>query len=198
MRYPEVLALPVLMLMDYYLTILGSVLQKKKHSEFFVFEEYELNPLWQKSINKKKLVNLKHLIITALVSGWLIYIAEYTDISRAFFSIVLGAILIALSIVVGRHITNILIFWYVLKNPNNIQGQIRYSYEAVLFFALYYNLIPLILLIIIAIYDKSLFVLGGICGVILLFISHIRFLFIMRRRKAKRITKDKGFTRSDY
>lgn len=47
MKHPEVLILPVLMIADYYLTILGSILYSQGYGKHIRFEHYELNPVWQ-------------------------------------------------------------------------------------------------------------------------------------------------------
>ena len=100
MIYPEVLLLPVLMLADYYLTVLGAVLRDKKYSEHVIVEQYELNPIFQKAINKRQLINIKHLLATITVTGLMIYIAEFSTASHTFVSFILGLLLIFYAIII--------------------------------------------------------------------------------------------------
>jgi hypothetical protein len=62
MRHPEVFLVPVLLLLDYFLTVGGSKLAARKYSQHFKFEHYEMNPLWQKTISQGKWLNPKHLL----------------------------------------------------------------------------------------------------------------------------------------
>jgi len=183
--YPEVLLLPILMLSDYYLTIFSYVLFNKKYSEYVRFEQYELNPRFQKAINKKEIINVKHLCATLIITGFAIYIAEISPVPHEFVSVILGCLLTIFSVVVGRHIANILLFVYVIKNPNTIKGKIEYTYEATIFISMFYSLIPLIALIIICIYERSLFALGSILGIGSLILAHFRFLKKMKQKKSK-------------
>ncbi len=184
MKYPIVIALPLLMLADYYLTLLGAVLKDKKYSKFVVIEDYELNPRFQEAIKQKKLINIKHFLFTFLLSLLMIGLTEFINMPREVIGFILGIFLIAYGMIVGGHITNILWFWYVIKKEDQIGGQIHYTYEASVFMTMFHYLMPLLLLIIICIYEKSLFVLGGICGVLLLVRAHFRFLKMMKKKKA--------------
>ena len=53
-----VLVLPLFMLADYYLTLLGER-QSKEYREHYVLKEYEVNPLWQGDVKKQKWFNPK-------------------------------------------------------------------------------------------------------------------------------------------
>ena len=45
MRHPEVLFVPVLMVLDYYLTLYGAHLAEQSYRRHFKTEHYELNPI---------------------------------------------------------------------------------------------------------------------------------------------------------
>jgi len=51
--FPEVLLLPVMMILDYVLTLTGAKLAERKYRLHFKIVQYELNPIWQKSVNHK-------------------------------------------------------------------------------------------------------------------------------------------------
>jgi hypothetical protein len=184
MKYPIVIALPLLMLADYYLTLLGAVLKDKKYSKFVIVEEYELNPIFQKAIKQRKLINIKHLLLTISLSVLMIYLMEFSNASHETISFMLGMLLVMYGVIIGVHIANILFFWYVIKKEGQISGQIHYTYEATLLLSMFRNLLVLLPLIIIYSCEKSPFVLGGLCGVIVLEIIHFRFLIMMKKKKA--------------
>ena len=48
MRHSEVFLVPLLMLLDYFLTVGGSKLAARKYSQHFKFEHYEMNPFGRK------------------------------------------------------------------------------------------------------------------------------------------------------
>ena len=183
MKYPIVIALPFLMLADYYLTLLSTVLKDKKLSKYVIFEEWELNPRFQEAINQKKLINTKHLFSVGLISFLAIFLTELSDLSQEFINFILGVFLIKYSVIIGGHISNI--FWscYAIKRENQIRGQIRYTYEATLFSSMPIYLLPIFPLIVIYIYTRSFFVLGGICGILLLMITFLRFFKMMKKKK---------------
>ena len=187
MKYPEVCLIPVLMLADYYLTILGAVLMAKQFSNYVVFEQYELNPRFQKAINNKKLINGKLFLCILMVTACAVYIAEISPFPAELVILMLGYVLTIYSVIVGRHIANIFIYLYFLKRPDNIKGKIEYTHEASLFMSIYYNFIPLIALLVVYIYEKSLFVLGGILGIASMTISHFQFLKKRKEKKAEEV-----------
>jgi hypothetical protein len=184
MKYPIIIALPLLMLADYYLTLLGAVLRDKKYSKFVVIEEYELNPKFQEAIKQRKLINVKHLLFTILLSTLMICLAEFSEAPHEDISFILGMLLVMYSVIIGIHVENILFFWYIIKREGQLSGQIYYTYEATLLLSVFRNLLVLLPLIIIYSCEKSSFVLGGICGVIVLEGIHFCFLAKMKKKKA--------------
>lgn len=52
-----------LMLLGYYLTLLGQACYRRCFSRYIEFEVYELNPMWQEDIKQGKLFNPKHLLM---------------------------------------------------------------------------------------------------------------------------------------
>jgi hypothetical protein len=196
MKYPVVITLPFLMLTDYYLTLLSKVLKDKKLSKFIILEEWELNPIYQVAINQKRLINIKHLFFTIFLSSLVIYLTEFCNLPQEFIDFLLGMLIIMYSIIIGGHISNILWCCYVIKREDQLSGQIHYTYEATLYSSMPKYLLPVFPLIVIYIYTGNLFVLGGVCGVIVQMISLLRFNKMMKRRK-KLIKKDSTKTPSE-
>src|SRR5262245_6019846 len=61
MLHPEVLLVPVLMVLDYYLTLYGAHLAEQSYRRHFKTEHYELNPIWQRAVARRRWINLWHL-----------------------------------------------------------------------------------------------------------------------------------------
>ena len=61
MEHPELIGVPVLMLADYLLTILGAKSSARVHGKHFTTPSYELNPLWRKSVDQRRWFNPRHL-----------------------------------------------------------------------------------------------------------------------------------------
>ena len=68
MKHPEVILVPAFMLADYFLTLAGAVLRDRKYSDHFKTEHYEMNPLWQKDVARKKWLNPRHIVLVVVVS----------------------------------------------------------------------------------------------------------------------------------
>src|SRR5205085_8911543 len=106
MKLLAVIVLPLIMFCDYYLTLAGKKLRDKVYSAHITSEEYELNPVWQKDINKLKLFNYKHLLAVILITGYF-YFASLLLSDNVFF-LVYGAIFCLYLYIVMRHLQNIL------------------------------------------------------------------------------------------
>jgi hypothetical protein len=170
MNHPELLLIPILMLLDYFLTVWGAVLSEKKYRQHFKIEHYELNPIWQKSIARKQWFNPKHLgIVSAIMVLCLLWSHGWTgrdDGAEGMF----GFIIISLGSIIGHHVSNIFMFYYLVRHPECVSGEVTMSHLLVLhmsqfrFFALFF---PLVL---ISIFSPSPFVMGGLCSQIVFFI----------------------------
>jgi hypothetical protein len=79
MRYPEVLLAHLLMVSDYYLTLLGAYLAEHSYRRRFKIAHYELNPLWQNAIVGRRWINLRHLTGVVLVGGILVLLTDVLD-----------------------------------------------------------------------------------------------------------------------
>src|SRR5262249_53832041 len=128
MKYPQILLLPVMMFADYFLTVWGAILKERKHSEHFKHEHYELNPIFQKEIAKKKWFNPRHTLVTILVSLGLALLLQFGDIPDAVAEGLLGYFFTLFGAIIGRHLSNILIFKQMARSPNEVSGQIKMSH----------------------------------------------------------------------
>ncbi len=125
--YIILLAAIILMLLDYYLTIVGYHFYLKYAQKHLNIEKYELNPRLQEAIKSKKLFNPRHLMRVILVSGllfliWLI--REHSDLTRKYYQFIVGLVFLPMFYVNFLHLDNILSF---KRYPGNVEGRISYS-----------------------------------------------------------------------
>src|SRR5262245_55141128 len=104
MQHPESLIIPLLMLVDYFLTLVGARLAEEKYLLHFRIATYELNPIWQKSVQERRWFNPRHLVLVALVTILLLLGDSQADVLGQFFSFLVGILLGAFGSVVGLHI----------------------------------------------------------------------------------------------
>jgi hypothetical protein len=186
MLHPEVLLVPILMLADYFLTIAGALLYKRGYGKHVRYENYELNPMWQRSVDAVRWFNPRHLLITAFVTGFLLLVGEHVDPSvEPFYDFYFGLIATLFMIIVGRHLGNILIFLHAIKHPGDLSGEARLSYRVALKASnsqLWQVFLPLVVM---AIYEKSAFALGCLCAPPALAVGHFRW----RRKYQKQLQK---------
>ena len=185
MKHPELFLVPAFMLADYFLTIVGAKQRDKKYSEHFTTEHYELNPTWQKQIAQGKWLNPKHLLITTVVTLLLVLVIEAAEgVPEPLAQGILGGLLVFFGAVIGRHLYNLLIFRDINRKPNEISGQVAMAHGLMLRMSLYQYVVVLIPLALIAVLSPTPFVLGGLLGVVLLLVHHLRW--IGRYRKEQR------------
>lgn len=76
MQHPEIFLIPLLMLADYFLTLVGAKMAEEKYRLHYKITNYELNPFWQKSVNERRWLNPRHLILVTLITI-LLLLGEY-------------------------------------------------------------------------------------------------------------------------
>ena len=186
MKHPIALIIPVLMLCDYYLTIVGSILCRRGYGKHIKAEQYELNPAWQSSINKRKWFSARFFISVALVTLFAVFISEAGDALITGLGDFFVAMLIVLfSALIGRHLSNILIFRYVIKHPEEISGETHLGQKMLLKMSQYHILLALCPFIVVALYVQAPFVLGGLSGLLLLWAIHRTWLSKYKRQLEK-------------
>jgi len=189
MKYPEIFLLPALMFADYFLTVAGSIKRDKKYSEHFKVEHYELNPIWQKSIAEKKWFNVRHILLTVSITAILAGMVEFCDLPNSIIQCILGALFVSFSIVVGRHLSNILMFRYLIRRPNEISGQVTTTHSLMLWWSMYQYLAALVPIAIIALFAPSPFAIGALIGAALIFVVHLNWIR-KYKKKLKKSNKD--------
>lgn len=128
-------------------------------------EHYELNPIWQKSISQRKWFNLRHTLLVMAVT------------------VVLVGVLVVSGMLLGRHISNLLLFRYLARRPDQISGEVTISHQLVLAISMYQTMLVIIPMALIAIFSHNNFARGGLLGAALLFCVHLVWMYKAKKRK---------------
>jgi hypothetical protein len=187
MKHPELILVPAFMFADYFLTLAGAVLKDRKYGDHFKAEHYELNPIWQKHVAKMKWLNPRHIALTVVISSLLILLVEFAEMPEPFIRALLGCLFVVFGMVIGRHLSNLMIFRYVIRKPDEISGQVAIAHTLLLSVSLYQYLTILVPLALIAIFSPSPFVIGACVGAVLVLVVHL--IWIRKYRKQARASK---------
>lgn len=185
MKHPEFLLLPVAMIADYLLTIACARLREGGHAEHFKTAHFELNPIWQNVVAKKRWFNARHLVLTLVLSSILIACVEGLPRDMQLVQFLAGAMIGVQGAVIGRHFSNLATFLYVRRHPDSLAGTVTLQHELVLWISLFQLGSLLVVSAVIAIYVPHPAVLGVFAGIAALVLIHL--IWIVRfRRVAKR------------
>jgi hypothetical protein len=190
MRHPEMLLLPILMLADYFLTLTSEVLKGKKYSDHFKTEHGELNPMWQKDVRQRKWFNPRHILLTLVASSVVAIMVEFSDMPEPLVQGFLGCLLVCYGMIIGRHISNLMIFGYVIRRPGTISGQVTFTYASALFLSFCQFTVVFVPLLLVAALASSPFALGGLLGIVFLLAAHLEWLRKYNRKKKQAESKD--------
>jgi hypothetical protein len=187
MQHPVVLLVPVLMLLDYYLTLLGAHLAEQSYRRHFKTEHYELNPIWQRAVAGRRWLNVRHLVLVLLVTGILVVLAEVLvvdtgELDIALLNGLLGFLFTLYGLLLGRHLSNILTFLHLARHPDEVAGEVRLSHRYVLLLSLYQLLVAAVPIAMIAVFSTGPFVLGALAGVLALMLVKAYWLVRARRK----------------
>jgi hypothetical protein len=185
MNHPVILVVPVLMLLDYALTILGARASFGVYRQHFKSPYYEMNPLWQKSIEQLRWFNPLHFFIVCLMATILILLDLMQGIPSESLQLAVGILLGAYGSVCGRHLTNLLLFRYLNRNPSEINGQVEMTHRLVLNISLFNHLglVPLLGLIVVLV--PEVYALGALVGVLAVGFAHLIWARKSKTREAK-------------
>jgi len=182
MKYAIAYLLPVLMLADYYLTLVGFVLYQRYYQRYVETEHYELNPTFQSDIKRKKYFSVRHFLGVVFMLVVAVAINRFFRERDLFIDGAIGALFAAMSIVIGGHLANILTFRKVGRCPEAISGQMRVSYPLSLRMSQYRLIVPAVLLAAMAVLSGSAVVIGGLVGAGFMALVHERWLEVYSRK----------------
>lgn len=122
-KYLPVGFLVILMFLDYYLTLVGQSLFRKKYAKHFRIQSYELNPMLAVSIGQGKRFNFKHILRIVSSSIILVLVISTTEVEVAkFFTGIYFGIFLFIN---SRHISSILTFRYAINHPESLSGEMH-------------------------------------------------------------------------
>ena len=176
MKHPEVILVPILMLSDYLLTVLGAIQREEGYGKHFKLPSYELNPLWQKSIAQQRWFNPRHLVITLIVFVAITFVVEFGGMPDLYPQILLGAILTVYSYIVARHLGNLLTFRRVRRLPQELSGEITIAQTFAIALSFHQSLPLIIPIVILAYLSRNGYVIGGAFGAVMLILIHLVWL----------------------
>ncbi len=189
MKYPLAFLIPVLMIVDYYLTILGYHLYSKYYSKHIQSEQYELNPILQSDINKRRFLSWRHLTGVLILIGIALFVNLHPVSFDPFYAaMIFGMIITIYCVIIANHINMILTFLYIRKYPEMLSGQATFSYPLVLKMSQYRILPPLFILLPVALFLPSPFVFGGLAGLLILMLIHETWLSRYQRKMSSKAT----------
>jgi hypothetical protein len=183
MKHPEIIVIPVLMLMDYFLTLVSARMAEKKYRLHFKFPEYELNPLFQKSVRDRRWLNLRYLALFALAVALLISLEPRGGEREDLFQFLAGAMLVVFGSAVGRHLGNLMLLRYLATHPDDVSGQVVLSQTFQLVTSessLWALLVPLVF---IAFFTRQWYAIGGLVGII--FFMGVHEIWKLRAKRSR-------------
>jgi hypothetical protein len=172
------------MLADYYLTLLAAVAQAKKYSEHFKNELYELNPVWQEAVAKRRWINYKHLLLTVVFSAAVIVLVGFAELPPPIAEAIVGCMLVLFVMLIARHVCNIMIFCYIIHHPDHISGQVTMQHVMILRISLYHYCVAAVPIVLIAVFSRNSFAIGGCFAAALLFVWHLKWIRMAQRTEA--------------
>lgn len=177
MSQPEFALIPTLMFCDYFLTVAGAVLKERGYDQVFEDGSYELNPLWQVDIDRKRWFNLRHSLLTLSITILLFVIVESGRLSPEFTEGFFGCLCILFGIIVGRHLANVIVLWRVADRVGRSAAAEMGDQELSLWTSTSQILgigVPLALM---TIFSFSPFAVGAVVAVGLMFAIHLGWIY---------------------
>jgi len=183
-----ILLLPVFMFSDYYLTIWGAKLREKCYADHFQIPSYELNPIWQADIREKKIINYRFMTIVVTIFLLVVFLFKVLKPSPFLTNFLSGYILAHYGILIGRHLSNIFLFNYTIKNATEIAGQIQYSQEYSLHASMYQYSVAILPLLFIGVWIQTPFILGCALAGVGYIVMHRNWIRKLRKGKTRETT----------
>lgn len=183
MKYPQILLLPILMFADYFLTVLGAKWREGKYSEHFKTAHYELNPRWQEAVARKQWFNPRHIVLVVAASLALGVLLEFGDVPNAIAEATLGCLFVVFGMVIGRHLSNLLIFRRFDRAPAEISGHVEMAHTLVQAISGFQYLVVVVPLGLIACFSPTPYVVGGLVGALLVLAIHWSWIRRYRRKQ---------------
>lgn len=186
MTHPEFLLVPALMLSDYALTVAGARLRDAGYSRHFRTPHYEMNPIWQNAIAKRRWFNPLHLVMVAVVT--LLFfgvVALSTDPVDPLPHFILGVAIGTQGMINGRHLANLATFAYLKREPGAIEGAVTIGHVFALRLSMVQTFAVLVPLALMSAIDPEPLTLGATLGVAAMTLIHFVWISRFRARSAQ-------------
>jgi len=169
---PAILLIPLMMLADHYFTVWSASLRARIEGSSDDLEALELNPLFKRSVSELRWIDWKHHLGAIFVAAGLILVTEVDsgdDLGEVFLRTLLGICLVPLSIVMAKHVVNLLTYQGALRRRSRgeetgallalaVDPQFQYSINVNLQAGV------LFVLAVVALLEPGPFVLGGLAA----------------------------------
>ena len=184
MNHPALLAIPVLMVADYLLTIYCAK-ESKDYRKYFPSQSYELNPFLRRAVDNGQWFNPRHAI-AVIANTACFFLADLLLWDYpAWFEVALGSQFGLFGLLCGRHISNLLIYRYVNRHPEEISGQVRMSTEMLLKISQFHQIGLLPIFALVAVFNPMPYTIGLSLGIVLGIFIHIFWSYKARARAAR-------------
>jgi hypothetical protein len=183
MNHPIIIAVPVAMLLDYFLTILGARAASGVYRQHFIVTHYEINPLWRKAVQKLRWFNPIHLALVCIVTGAFVWLDRSTESGSVDW--LTGLFFGVFALVLGRHFSNLLLFRYLNRHPAEIEGQVQFTQKLLVIMSLFNNVAVLPFVWLLAVLAPGPMTIGALVGVLAFCFAHL--VWAGKRPQKKRV-----------
>ena len=190
MQHPEFLLIPALMLSDYALTIAGARARSRSYGDHFRTEHYELNPVWQKDVEKLRWLNPRHLLLTATITVFFGIFVESPGADQASVESLEGLMLGAFGTVNGRHLGNLMTFAWLEHHRDAIDGTVTMSHELMLGISTFQGFAFVVPSGLLALLSPTPIVIGFFAGALTLLGAHAIWMLRYRRKRQRAAAAD--------
>jgi hypothetical protein len=175
---------------DYLLTIWGAVERERRAAHVIMLDgSYELNPLFQKSVNERRWVSARFLItlvgVAALI-GCMNAVVGAQPGAQAPQEVFIGALLFTRVALISRHLQNIWLFRRMAEHPESVVGQLRYERRTVVLVSAFQAAGISALVVLAAVLSPTPALIGGALGLSLLTVLNLALAF--KRRPAAEVS----------
>jgi hypothetical protein len=183
--------------LDYLLTVVGAKVRLKGEKAVFKLEgSYELNPIFQKSIDRQQWISPRFVITLVIIGAalYLLAVGSTWSLDRELeegLGVLLGVIVFTRVAIIGRHLHNIWLSLRIKRKPGSILGSVSYDRPTVYAVTTSSYLQVAVLLALAALIAPDPWLFGGAVGnaLITLYSAILGWRAAVKQRRARPETK---------
>ena len=172
----------ILSISTYYLRIYAFKLSRVCYSKHISDIGPDINPFMEKAIKNGKLFDFKYFLGSIIVFGYLCYFLQTSPIGKLR-DFILGLFLFSQLIVCTTSIINILLFSYLNKHENQLEGKITFGREFGYLKSASINVTYICVFTLLFLFLNSFLLIGGIVA----FLTNILSNYIWYRKSIKQL-----------